>query len=203
MSAALFTQIEKLIPTLGGWCSVERACETAAVVMALRPKRVLVIGVWSGRDTFACALACRAVGSGQVIAVDPWQAEASIEGQGAEDTAWWSNQKMHEDVYDAFIRSADQLGLGSDWLEVCRVKSDELEPFADIELALIDGNHSDQAVKDVERFCPGMRIGSMLYADDLKWNGGGVLRAVEKLKEMGFIELHKRDSGAWFQRISK
>jgi hypothetical protein len=47
-----------------------------------------------------------------------------------------------------------------------------------------------------------VRVGGLLFADDLNWTGGGVLRAVAKLKTMGFIELYRLDTGAMFQRVS-
>lgn len=201
MSAELFAQIAKLNPTLQGWCSDQRADETAAVVVALRPKTVVVIGVFGGRDTIAAALACRSVGGGQVIAIDPWSAKASVDGQGEENTKWWSDQEMHEKVYQGFRRALNDVGLGPDWVDVRRARSDDVEPPVNIGLLLSDGNHGPQAIRDIERYAPNVIVGGFAYLDDLAWEGGAVLASVQKILDLGFIELHKRDGGAWFQRV--
>jgi hypothetical protein len=204
MSAELFAKIARINPTLHGWCSDQRAIETAAVVLALRPKNVTVIGVWGGRDTIAAALACRAVGSGSVIAIDPWAASASIEGQLSDaDKKWWGEQEKHDAVYRSFVRAMNDNGLGPEVIDVRRAKSDAVEPPKEIGLLISDGNHGVQSIRDIERYAPNVTVGGFAYLDDLNWTGGAVMESVQKLISLGFMEIGKRDTGAWFQRVSK
>jgi len=203
MSVELFTTIARVNPTLHGWCTDQRAADTAAVVLALRPKLSVVIGVFGGRDTIAAAMAHRAVGSGRVLAIDPWLAVASVEGQTGEDAKWWNDQEKHDAVYRGFLRSLNDNGIGPEWVEVKRARSDEVTPPEDIGLLISDGNHGPQAIRDIERYAPNVILGGFAYLDDLKWAGGAVLESVQKLLSMGFVELYKRDGGAWFQRVRK
>lgn len=202
MSSELFSEIARVNQTLHGWCSDQRAFDTAAVIMAIRPKNATVIGVFGGRDTIAAAIACKAVGSGKVTAIDPWSAAASVEGQTGEDAKWWDDQEKHEAVYRGFLRSLGELGL-TEWVNVQRARSDDVTPAEEIGLLVSDGNHGPQAIRDIERYAPNVIVGGFAYLDDLKWTGGAVLESVNKLLSLGFVELYKRDGGAWFQRIKK
>lgn len=195
----LHQAISQLVPTLGGWCSVERAIELAQMIEEHRGGVSVSIGVWAGRDTLSMAMAHRAVGNGYVLAVDPFEASASVAGQGEADTKWWGNQAMHDQTCTRFLSDVQRLGL-SDWVRFERTRSDDATVPSAISVLTVDGNHSDQAVKDVERWAPKVIVGGFVYMDDIGWSGGGVKRAVERLLAMGFDRLHDRDTGAFFKR---
>lgn len=203
MSHELLKRLADFIPTLGGWCTVARAQHVAMTVLALRPQQSVVLGVWAGRDTFALALAHQIAG-GRVLAVDPWAAAASVEGQGEADAQWWSNQGMHEQVYAEFMQKRAMLGLEG-VVDVFRGRSDDAQVPAEIGILLVDGNHGPQAVKDVDRWAPNVVVGGIVYMDDLHWSGGAVLEGVSHLLAMGFKEIYRPsgdgETGSFFQRV--
>lgn len=195
----LFTQIETLIPTLHGWCSIAKANALAGAVLSLRPEISLEIGIWGGRSFLPLALAHREINFGTAIGIDPWDAKASQEGQTGENLKFWSQTTSHELVYNDFMAKAKSLGMLP--AKVYRTKSDNIQPPARIDLMSLDGNHGPQAERDVSRFCPNIRRGGLVFVDDLDWDGGAVRRAVAALKQMGFIQLYILDTGAVFQRL--
>jgi predicted O-methyltransferase YrrM len=200
----LFTQIEETTGAITGWCSLEKAFTLAAIVMASRPKLCVEIGVWAGKSLVPVALACREIGYGRVIAIDPWKAEASVEGQlHPADREWWSNQAHHDLIFDQFNQTLATLKLRN-IVEIVRATSEEATVPIGIGLLSLDGNHADQAIRDVERYAPNIIPGGYLVADDLGWTGGGVGRAIEKLPAMGFVELFRQTQGdqwAVFQKV--
>lgn len=198
----LFSQIEKLVPTLDGWCSVPKAQTLAAAVIALRPSVSLEIGVWGGRSLLPIALAHREIGKGRVIAIDPWSRAASEEGQSGANRKWWGQEADHELVYRRFMKWCLDLNVAH-LVNVHRAPSNNVSPPACIDLLSLDGNHGPQVHKDVERFCPCVRVGGLVFLDDLNWEGGFVAAASVQLKGMGFLELFKLDTGAVYQRIEK
>jgi len=202
MSVELFQKIAQIIPPMDGWCTVERALDTAAVVMAIRPQKVVVIGVFGGRDTVAAALACRDYGNGVVMAIDPWSASASVEGQSGEDEKWWNDQAKHDLVYGKFVTTVAALGLHPS-IVIIRDRSDSVTPPDGIGLLISDGNHGPQSIRDIERYAPNVILGGFAYLDDLGWSGDAVMESVQKLLSFGFIELYRRDGGAWFQRVKQ
>ena len=200
----LFTQIEETTGSITGWCSLEKAFTLASIVMASRPKLCVEIGVWAGKSLVPVALACREIGYGKVIAIDPWKAEASVEGQlHPADREWWSNQSHHDLIFDQFNQTLATLKLRN-IVEIVRATSEEAIVPTGIGLLSLDGNHADQAIRDVERYAPNIVPGGYLVADDLGWTGGGVGRAIEKLPAMGFQELFRQTQGdqwAVFQKV--
>lgn len=200
MTHALFQRIESIIPTIDGWCSPERACELAALVVGLKPKVTCCLGVWGGRDTFALALAHQHNGFGRVLAIDPFAAAASVDGQAGANLDWWSSQERHEIVLDRFTKNIDEFGLRQ-WIEFRRAKSSEVQPPDEIGALIVDGNHGPESISDVEKWAPRVVLGGVTYCDDIHWDGGAVAQAVEQLRKMGFVQLYERDSGAFFQRI--
>lgn len=202
MSAQLFQLVAQTNPRLHGWCTDQRALTIAALVYGARIQTTVVIGVAGGRDTIAPALACMETGVGKIIAIDPWLATASVEGQVAEaDRKWWSDQKKHDQMYESFVLAMQQLGITPGIIDVRRQKSDDVEPPEEIGLLISDGNHGIQAIRDIKRFAPKVLLGGYAYLDDLNWAGGAVLESVGELEKLGFREIFKQDGGAWFQRI--
>ena len=194
----LFERIAEVLPPLDGWCELDKANALAASVLALRPVVSVEIGVFGGRSLVPIAMACEAIGSGIVIGIDPWSPDASAEGYTDENQRWWSSID-HEAIYQKFLRNLTVLGIESR-VTVWRAKSDEVIPPATIDLLHVDGQHTDQAVRDVRRFASNIRLGGLCCMDDIAWVGGGVRRAVDVLEALGFVRLYDIGTGAMFQR---
>lgn len=198
----LLANIATLIPTLHGWCSVPKAITLASSVIALRPAVSVEIGVYGGRSFLPIAMAHKEIGIGMAYGIDPWSARESEIGQvHPSDRDYWSKLD-HEIIYQHFSKSLVECGAAS-CAKILRQCSDDADVPDQIDLFHLDGNHSDQAVKDVEKFAPKIRVGGLAFMDDIHWSGGGVERATAKLKSMGFIRLYDLDSGAVFQRVSR
>jgi len=198
----LFQNISELVPRCHGWATVDKCLLLASSVVALRPETSVIIGVWGGRDTFALALAHKEIGKGRVMAIDPWAAAASIQGQDNQaDREWWGNSKMHNDVYLDFMEKRGTLGL-NDAIEVQRMISDYAPVPKRIDGVFVaDGNHGPTAIRDVERFAPSVVPGAFVLLDDIQWTGNYVSKAREKLMEMDFKSIFKIDTGEWFQKM--
>lgn len=184
-----------------GWCTEAKAHALATSILGLRPEIVVEIGVWSGRSLIPMAMALKEVGSGRIIGIDPWSKEASIEGQKDVHLQWW-NEVDHEKIYQVFYLQV-QLQSLNEFVEIMRKRSDDVTELdmariGVIDLLHIDGNHSEQAVRDVNKFASKVRNGGLCFMDDVNWHGVG--NAVEALQNLGFIRLYNMDTGAMFQR---
>jgi len=197
----IFDTIDRLVPSLVGWCSVPKAFTLARAVLAMRPDVTVEIGVFGGRSLLPMALAHRQIGKGKIVGIDPWSASASIVGQLCPNDAVWWGQCDHEQVYKEFMGKVEMLGLQK-WVNIIHKNSDEVEPPQIIDLFHLDGNHGEQAHKDAQRFAPNMRVGGLCFLDDIEWTGGGVKRASQFIESIGFVELFRQDTGAMYQRIA-
>lgn len=183
---------------MDGWCSVEKANDLALAVIKLRAAVTVEVGVYGGRSVAPMALACAEQDFGVVWAIDPWDQKASAEGYDPVNANWWGNLD-HEMIYQRFLAHLKANGLER-FVKIIRKRSDDVEPPKVLDIFHLDGQHTDQAVKDIERFAPNIRAGGFCFVDDIQWSGGGVGRAVDKLMGMGFVKLFDRDTGAMFQR---
>lgn len=203
----LYDNIAEVCTDPRGWCSLVKAQTLASLVIGTRPDIIVEIGVWSGKSLLPMALACKEVGHGMVIGIDPYEAAASAEGQSQANAEWWSNAQAHQEMHDFFMAEVNRLGL-QNVVRLIRHRSGVVEPPANIGLLHSDGNHGRQAVSDVKRFSPAVRLGGFVVLDDLHWDGGAVSDAADWLIFNGFHELFRvvtppPDHNDWavFQRI--
>lgn len=195
----LAQKINTVVPTLGDWCSLERAYTLSAIVIANRPAISLEIGVWMGGSCVPIALAHQAINFGRVIAIDAWDAKVSIEGQiNPEDKKWWLNAP-HQKAKDKFVSKLSELNLTS-IVEVVQARSQDYVPPKGIELFSLDGNHGEESLLDVVRYIPYMAPHGIVAMDDYDWAGGNVRKACTALESLGWIEYAKLGTGGLWRR---
>jgi predicted O-methyltransferase YrrM len=208
--STLFAMVSATRPA-GAWPSLAKCQTLAAMVIATHPKVVLEIGTWTGDSAIPMALALKyldaaatAAGQpsrGRMFVIDPWEAAASVEGQGEADATWWGKVD-HDQAHKKFVERLRAHEL-EHLVGVIRKRSDDVDPtmFGELDIAHIDGNHAEQAVRDVARFAPQVRVGGFLIADDLEWAGGHVRRAHALALTLGFVELYALGTGCVLQRV--
>lgn len=209
---AMMTEIEVAVPEGGSWCSLEKATALVSIILGLRPKIVVELGVWMGGSAIPMAIALRRLGVGQLIAIDSWSAEASISGQDTDHLKWWGETQGtegHERAFRTFLERLEKHHITSDRCAVVRQRSDEAVVPSSIDVLHHDANHGPQAVADIERWVPSIRIGGLLIIDDLDWPGDlypdavrHVQRARDRALELGFVELYLLGTGCVMQRLS-
>lgn len=195
----MMTHMNLIAQSMGDWCPPDKAYTLSAMVLALRPRTIVEIGVWEGGSFIPLALAARAIGACRAIAIDPWDAAASAENQNEVNGAWWA-KAPHDAAFEKFMGRVHQYGL-AEIVDVVRARSDDA-PIPDrIDILHIDGNHADQAVKDVWRFAPFVPVGGIVILDDIDWEGGHVRRAAEELVRLGFEWRYELGTGAAYLRV--
>lgn len=193
----LFAKIATSTPTLDGWTSVEKALTLASLVLQTKPSLIYEVGVFSGRSLLPMAYACQVLNRGKVVGIDPYDAQVSARNEFPDTAAWWASVD-HVAIMNKFLALVKMNNLES-YVELIRKSSDHVEPAEGIGIFHCDGSHTEQAVRDAERFCPKVIIGGYVIFDDLNWTNGGVLRAVDTAEEIGFEEVFRlvKDSDCW------
>jgi predicted O-methyltransferase YrrM len=202
----MMSEIETAVPEGGMWCNLDKAFALAATVIALRPKVVVELGVWMGGSAIPMAIALRCLGSGQLIAIDAWSAEASVSGQEEIHSKWWGETigvNGHEQAFQTFMARLKKHGVTSERCAVQRLRTDEAVVPPMIDVLHHDANHGPQATEDIARWAPAVRVGGFLVIDDVAWTGNHVRRGVTLAKELGFVELYSLGTGCMMQRLSR
>ena len=196
MRARLRDRVERAIPPLHGWTSVDKGARMAELVVVTGARRSAELGVFGGRGTISLAIGHEALGDGEVLAVDPWERAASLEGENApENDDWWSKLD-HDEIYRSFVHAVDDTGVGR-WCRVMRTRSAEaVRAIADgsIDVLHQDSNHSEAiSTAEVEQWTPKIAPGGLWIADDTDW--ATTRRAQARLGELGFVVVE--DHGSW------
>lgn len=200
--------IASTVPTLDGWSSTTKVCVMAALVLATKPKVCCEIGVWAGRSLFGFAVGAKEIGGCRVVGIDAYSNHVSAENEVESNSTWWMAQD-HAAIHRKCLELLKRFDLQA---EVVAKKSDDVDPSSTlgrIDLWHCDGSHTEQSVRDVERYAPLIPVGGIAIMDDLHWVMGGPLRAVDTLEDIGFMEAFRvvgnennesNDWGVW-QRV--
>ena len=62
----------------------------------------------------------------------------------------------------------------------------------------IDGQHTEQAMRDAKKFASQVTLNGYCFVDDVAW--GEVADVPYLLKDMGFVEVHRVDTGVMYKR---
>ena len=194
----IFNEIERCLPEGGDWCDLHKAHTLAALVLSTHPKVVVEIGVWMGGSLVPMLIALREVGGGKAVAIDPWNAGVSVRGESEKNATWWGGVD-HDKAFDRFGARLIKHGL-TQFCEIQRTPSDDASVPPSIDILHVDGSHTEQAVRDVDRFCPAVKVGGFAILDDVQWAGGAVVRAVAHAELLGFESIYPLGTGVVMQR---
>jgi predicted O-methyltransferase YrrM len=195
----LETRIEKALECIQhGWCSPSKAKTLAAAVKALRPATVVEIGTYAGRSFVPMALALQEIGKGKAIGIDPYDAEVSASTEVGANKAWWGAVD-HTEIEAQFRVVVTALELDP-FVDIMKARSDDVQPPDGIGLLHVDGAHTEQALRDVQRFAQNVDIGGLVCLDDILWDSGMVNQAAMHLLTLGFVELYRvvGMEGTWY-----
>src|SRR4051812_20298701 len=149
----------------------------------LRP--AVEIGVHRGRSLVALAVAERAVG-GHAWGIDPYVLRAypdrTMGGAAPAGVEEWLREHDFDAAHDDALRAIAGNRLEGSCTLLRLTSADAAPRFGPgtIGLLHVDGNHSEDAVRDdLERYLPRVRPGGIVVVDDISW--GSVRRAAEPL----------------------
>jgi hypothetical protein len=154
--ARLRERIERAIPQLHGWTSVDKGARMAELVIAAGSRRSVELGVFGGRGTISLAIGHEARGEGEVLAVDPWERAASLEGENAPENDDWWGRLDHDEIPD-FRAGARRHGAGRWCCVLRRTFGGSRCTVADgsVDVLHQDSNHSEAiSTAEVEQWTP-------------------------------------------------
>ncbi len=177
--------VAKVPIDFGGGSSIFKGVLMGSLIAGEGLRPAVEIGVHRGRSLVALAVAERAVG-GHAWGIDPYVLTAypdlTMGGAGPAGVDDW----LREHDFDAAHGDALQAIAGNRLEGSCtllRLTSTDAAPRFEpgtIGLLHVDGNHSEDAVRDdLERYLPRVRPGGIVVVDDISW--GSVRRAAEPL----------------------
>ena len=103
-----------------------------------------------------------------------------------EDYEFWSTIDL-EQYYNIVVNSINEFEL-NDYVNVIRSTSDDAPVILGIDLLYIDGQHTQQALKDAMKYATEVKEGGYCLLDDVNWGDVGIVPKF--LTEVGFDLIH-------------
>ena len=187
--------------SLHGWCTKDKALKTMEMVN-YKTKLIVEIGVFAGKSLLPLALKLKSLNNnGRVIGIDPWTAEASLEGtNSSENDDWWS--KLDYEFFYKYTKDLLKENNVDSIVELIRDKGENCAhkfPDNSISILHIDGNHSEEtSTKDVIMWHQKIHEDGYIIFDDSQWST--TQKAQQLLIEKGFKEIHvssEKDDQEW------
>ncbi len=196
-----------------GWCTQDKGRRLARLVIETGASLAVESGVFGGMSLIALGYGARASGRlCRVIGIDPYTAEAALEGESAkENVDWWRDLGTRpskpgipnlEGIMVAALYAIKLNGL-TEFVELRRAKSlDEVSGFADGSIGVFhqDSNHSELvSCAEVEAFVPKLASNGAWVFDDTDWET--THKAQVMLIDRGFERVEDYSKWAIFKRV--
>lgn len=194
--------INSVLPTLEGWCTVDKALTLYNTILTIKNPICVELGVFAGRSLVAIAKATKKM-DGKCYGIDAWSKEASVSGTNDDiNNDWWSNIDYNYFYnYTKNIINTEQL---ESYCTILRNKTNEVvEIFQDNSIDFLhqDGNHSEEVtVEEVNRWYNKVKVGGYWAFDDSDWPTTKTAQLL--LIDKGYKLLSEND-GKWqlYQRV--
>jgi len=185
-----------------GWCSLDKSgCfidYIDDICNRVENPVCVEVGVFGGKSILPVALELKRHKKGKLYAIDPWKNDEAGKGYESEPAhyQYWTTINL-EYMYNFFLGLLEEYEV-KDYVEVLRMTSDDAPGIDDIDFLFIDGQHTDQAVKDALKYATKVKLNGYCVVDDVTW--GSVGRVPEILNQLGFFHIHTVDSHAMIFR---
>lgn len=203
----LLARIADFVPTVHGWCTVEKAQWLARWIVERQCTRIVEVGVFGGRSLVPMAMAMDYIQRLGIVqdckldGIDAYSNEAAeardVDGPNKD---WWKSvnlEVIQQMAKDAVIRH--KVGHIVDFL-VCTsvqavVKIDDLS----LDLVHVDGSHNqEESTRDVEIWWPKLRSGGVMVMDDTNWPSVASARALAA--RLGAL-VHHNEAWEAYQKV--
>lgn len=187
-----------------GWMTPEKGRRLARLIASLTPPvKAVELGVFGGRGVAVMALAIKHClqGAGTVDGIDPYTADAALEGTNAEENRVWWGKLNYAEILKSALAAYDQLQV-KDIIRMRIARSQDVVndyALSSIDCLHMDSNHSiEVSTWEVENWTPKMRPGALWVFDDTNWPS---TRPAQELleKEKGFTRIEEHDTWAVFK----
>lgn len=186
-----------------GWCTLDKAGCLIDYVNEICSRvefpKCVEIGVYGGKSILPVALELKRHKKGIVYAIDPWSNEEATKGYSDLHYNFWSTVDLNR-VLNIFRGIISDFQL-EPYVNIVRSTSDDAPEYQDIDLLYIDGQHTEQALKDASKYATQVKKDGYCLVDDVNW--GVVGNVPDYLRTLGFQHIHTVDQCQVFKRTFK
>jgi hypothetical protein len=171
-----------------GWCPQTKSDMIIDCVMEVCQEQqnpvCVEIGVYGGKSFLPFGLALKELKKGIVYGIDPWLNEEALIGYDhpAHQEFWGKINLEH--MYNICMLGIDNLKI-NDYVSILRTTSDDAQEIKNISVLHIDGQHTDQLIKDINKYAVNVIDGGYCFLDDVGWSEE-TLKSIPLIESLGF-----------------
>lgn len=174
-----------------GWCSNEKSNKIIDYTLEVCKNQLnpicVEVGVYGGKSLFPFALALKKLNKGIVYGIDPWENKDALVGYDhPSHQQFWGNIDLHR-MYNICVHGINELSI-NDYVSLLRVSSDNSEEIKDISILHIDGQHTDQLIRDINKFAVHVIENGYCLVDDVEWSEE-TKKSISLMKNLGFEQI--------------
>jgi hypothetical protein len=163
-------QVAQVLPSLHGWCTKEKALHFIDLVLEVKPKVYVEIGVFGGSSLFPVVSALKFLEEGSAIAIDAWDKVEAIRHYNPIDEeihmVWWG--KVNFDyIYSSYLNMLRRYALEEYCTTIKATSEKAASKVGVIDILYIDGNPSEEvSTQDAALYLPKVRSGGYVWMND-------------------------------------
>jgi FkbM family methyltransferase len=186
-----------------GWCSAKKAIKIQKFIQDIcstfdNPICV-EIGVFGGMSCIPVLIELYKANKGVLHAIDPWDNIEAIKGYYNEHYNWWLNVDLNY-FYNFFKYNISKYNFDK-FVNIIKLPSDNAPSISNINYLYIDGQHTEQAFRDINNFAINITKNGILILDDINWNEI-TKKLPEYIIQLGFEKIDEVDDAFIFKRIN-
>ena len=155
------------------------------------------IGVYAGKSVLPVALELKRNAKGIIYAIDPWTNEEATKGYDGINYDYWNQVDLNE-KYQIYKNMVDEFKI-NDYVVTIKETSDAVPKIENISMLHIDGQHTEQAIRDAKKYASQVVLNGYCIVDDVDW--GVVKNVPEILEKLGFVHVHSVDTAAIYKKL--
>ena len=174
-----------------GWCFQEKAdaiIDCIFEVCSSKPSPICVeIGVYGGKSLVPFVESLKKIGRGVVYGIDPWTNKDALVGYDhPSHQQFWGNIDL-ERMHNICLEGISELN-GEKFVSIIRETSDDAPTLGEIDVLHIDGQHTEQLIKDINKYAVSVVEGGYCLVDDVEWSQK-TLKVIPLMESLGFKKI--------------
>lgn len=174
-----------------GWCSNEKAYKIIDCVIETCKNKIspicVEIGVYGGKSLFPFGCALKHLNKGKIYAIDPWLNSEAIIGYDGVNYDFWSSIPLETTIYDIFLKGLEDLKI-QNFVEIIKTASDNAPRIENISVLHIDGQHTDQLIRDINKYGTCVIDNGYCFLDDVEWSEE-TKKSTSLIESLGFVKI--------------
>lgn len=187
-----------------GWCSNEKSNKIIDCVLKVCSQydnpTCVEIGVYGGKSLLPFGSALKELGKGKVYGIDPWSNQDALVGyEHPSHQQFWGTVDLNR-MYDICVEAINELQL-NDYVSLVKSSSNDAEEIKDIHVIHIDGQHTEQLIKDINKYAVNVVKGGYCFLDDVEWSEE-TKKSISLMISLGFEQLEIINGCYIYKRIN-